>query len=45
VRTGEDPTTVLPTDDHYKTVVKKVPAPPKEEIVASRLKRSRFGMP
>ncbi len=24
---------VLPNDDHYKTLSKKLPAPPKEEIV------------
>jgi len=43
VETGEDPTTVVPTYDHFKTVSKKRPAPPKEDLVANREKRSRFG--
>lgn len=37
-----DPSNVVPTDDHFKTVVKKVAQPPKEDIVENRLKRSRF---
>jgi hypothetical protein len=40
---GSGPTTVIPTDDHFKTVVKKRPAPPMEELLENREKRSRFG--
>ncbi len=42
VRSRVNPTTVLPTDDHYKTRGRKRPAPSKEELVDNRLKRSRF---
>ena len=42
VRTGVEPTIVVPTDNHYKTVCKKRPAPPMEELLENREKRSRF---
>jgi hypothetical protein len=33
---------VVPTDEQYKTEVKRVEKPPKEETVEQTLKRSRF---
>jgi hypothetical protein len=40
VRTRNPPSTVVPTDEEFKTFVKKVPKPPKEEVIQKT--RSRF---
>jgi hypothetical protein len=42
VRSEVYPTTVVPTDEQYKTEVKRVEKPPKEETVEQTLKRNRF---
>jgi hypothetical protein len=44
VSSGVNPTTVVPTDEHFKTFDMKVPKPTKEEAVENRLKRTRFAM-
>ncbi len=42
VKSGNLPDTVIPTDEEFKTVRKKVAKPPKEETVEKKLERSRF---
>jgi hypothetical protein len=42
VKSGNLPDTVIPTDEEFKTVRKKVAKPPKEETVQKKLERSRF---
>jgi hypothetical protein len=39
-----DPSTVVPTDEHYKTMEKKVLKPDKETAIENRSKRNRFAI-